>query len=137
MSNENETTTNENETAQDIQDPGALPASISIENEIKTIVAEYNDEVRERYIDAEVNAKIDSRVALVKKAMGYLNTLRNDLRKLTPDDVKYDEAGKVVQSLFTKDSVEKRKKILERQGKIEKALGKALEKADYSELEKL
>ncbi len=114
-----------------------VPLSVVIQSEIKTKLLEQNPQVRESYIQQEVQAKVAQRVGLVQKAMVELATQRKELEKAKPDDVKYDVSGKIVQEFYSKEVIEKRKKFVERTAKVEKALTKALETGDYTELENL
>jgi hypothetical protein len=104
---------------------------------IKNRITEQNSSVRESYIEQEVQVKLTQRVELVKKAMIELSTQKKEVDKIKPDDVKYDLEGKVVQELYSKELIDKRKKSLEKSQKIEKALTKALSEADYTELENI
>lgn len=74
---------------------------------------------------------------LVKKAMIELATQKREMDKIRPDDVKYDLDGKLVQELYSKELIDKRKKSSEKSQKVEKALTKALVEADYTDLENI
>ena len=73
----------------------------------------------------------------MKKAMIELATQKREMDKIRPDDVKYDLGGKLVQELYSKELIDKRKKSSEKSQKVEKALTKALVEADYTDLENI
>jgi len=110
---------------------------VEIQKEIKERLLTQNPSVREAYIDAEVKAKLVSRTETVKKAIVEIATQQKELQKLKPDLVSYGTDGKVAQEFFSKEAVDKRGKASERIQKIEKALTKAFDTADYSDLENL
>lgn len=114
-----------------------VSTSININSDIKAKLIEDNSQVRDLYITQVVQAKVIERVALVQKAMAELSSQKKELDKAKADDVKYDIEGKVIQEFYTKELIEKRKKINEKLSKVEKALSKALETADYSDLENI
>ena len=100
-------------------------------------ITEQNPSVRESYITQKVQFKLSQRVELVKKAMIELATQKREMDKIRPDDVKYDLDGKLVQELYSKELIDKRKKSSEKSQKVEKALTKALVEADYTDLENI
>lgn len=104
--------------------------------EIKNELLAQNGSVREAYIEKEVASKLATRVALVEKSFVELNNIKKELAKIKPD-VSYDESGKVAASYYTKDQVDAKKKANERYNKIEKAISKAFDTADYADLENL
>jgi hypothetical protein len=108
-----------------------------VQKDIKSRIVELNSTVRDSYVNAEVQAKLASRVELVKKAIVEVATLQKEIVKIKPDQVLYDCDGKVAQSLYSKELVEKRGKAYEKAEKIEKALSKAFDTADYTDLENL
>lgn len=118
-------------------EPVTRSVSSTIITTIKNRITEQNPRVRESYIDQEVQVKLSQRVELVKKAMIELGTQKKEIDKIKPDDIKYDFDGKVVQELFSKEVIDKRKKSMDRSLKIENALDKALIEADYTDLENI
>ena len=114
-----------------------ISAVSNVQKDIKLRIVELNDSVRDAYINAEVQSKLASRVELVKKAIVEVTNLQKEIVKVKPDNVLYDSKGAVAQELFSKEVVEKKNKAIERQEKIEKALAKAFDTADYTDLENL
>jgi rRNA processing protein Gar1 len=109
---------------------------INLHNEVKTRLVCINDSVREKYIEAEVSAKIVERVGLIKTAISKVVELEKEVKKVKPDQVACDIEGKVVQEYYSKDVAAKLKETKEKIAKLEAAITKAFEKADYSDLEK-
>jgi hypothetical protein len=109
---------------------------ISIHNEVKSRLVSTNDVVREKYIEAEVANKYVERVALVKSAVAKAVELDKEIKKAKPDQVLYDAEGGVVQEFYSKAVADKLKETKEKSAKLEAAIKKAFETADYSDLEK-
>lgn len=107
-----------------------------IAKEVKAELIDQNDVVRQAYINEEVNAKIASRVTLVRKAILELSNLKKDVLKIK-GSFQYDGDGNVIQEIYTKEEVDSKRKITDRSSKIETALSKAFNTADYSDLENL
>ena len=81
---------------------------------------------------------IDKRVSQVVQAFAELDKVEKELRKLNPDVIHYDKDGAPHAPAYSKAVFESRKKVLERQARLEKALEKALGDAqDYNELSSL
>ena len=81
---------------------------------------------------------IDKRVSQVVQAFAELDKVEKELRKLNPDVIHYDKDGAPHAPAYSKAVFESRKKVLERQGRLEKALEKALgDGQDYNELSSL
>ncbi len=109
---------------------------ISIQTEVKSRLVSDNQVVREKYIESEVSVKLTERVALVKSAVAKVVELEKELKKIKPDQLAYDADGKVVQEFFSKAVSDKLKETKEKIVKLEAAITKAFETADYSDLEK-
>lgn len=109
---------------------------ISIQTEVKSRLVSDNQAVREKYIESEVSAKLSERVTLVKSAVGKVVELEKELKKIKPDQIAYDADGKVVQEFYSKPIADKLKETKEKIVKLEAAITKAFETADYSDLEK-
>ena len=72
------------------------------------------------------------------QAFAELDKVEKELRKLNPDVIHYDKDGAPHAPAYSKAVFESRKKVLERQGRLEKALEKALGDAqDYNDLSSL
>jgi hypothetical protein len=110
---------------------------VEINKAIKERLLDENPKVRETYINQEVSNKITSRVALVQKAISKISELSKELLKVKPDNVFLDVEGKVISESYTKETLEKKKKAEEQITKLENAISKAFEKADYGDLENL
>lgn len=109
---------------------------ISIQQDVKSRLVSNNNVVREMYIQSEVTAKLNDRVALVKSAIAKVVELEKELKKTKPDQVACDADGKVVSELYSKATADKLKETKEKIAKLEAAITKAFESADYSDLEK-
>ena len=109
---------------------------VEIQKEVKSRLVVTNDVVREKYIDGEVAAKVVERVALLKNAVAKAIELDKEIKKAKPDQILYDENGGVVQEYYSKAVADKLKETKEKSAKLEAAITKAFETADYSDLEK-
>jgi hypothetical protein len=101
--------------------------------------------VKERVLAASPSIKnsviqsfVDKEVAKIETAIGtaitQLDVEKAELRKIKPDNTTFDENGKVVNSSYNKDTVEKLKAKREKVAKIEKAIQDALDGTDYSKV---
>lgn len=80
--------------------------------------------------DRTVKKRTDAVVAVVDK----IDSGERELRKLVADQVTYDEAGKKTGETFSKAVVESRGKVTQRTAKLRKALDKALDDGDFSDV---
>ena len=95
--------------------------------------AEVPQTVTNHYVDKE----IDSRVELTISAVDTLANLEKQLKKLRPDQEQYDAEGKLLVASYSKAKLEERKKIIERQERIETALRDVFENGAFEKLKKL
>lgn len=109
---------------------------VEIQKDIKTRLVSTNDVVREKYIEGEVASKVVERVALLKSAIAKAVEIDKEIKKIKPDQVLYDVNGAVVQEYYSKAVSDKLKELKDKSVKLEAAIIKAFETADYSELEK-
>lgn len=109
--------------------------------EIQVKVAEKvsgsNDTVKQLVIDKIANAEINVRVDLCVGAIDKIKELDKDIKKINPDQISLNEKGEEVAKSYSKTRYEEKKKKEEEKAKWEKALEKALEKGDYSDLKNL
>jgi hypothetical protein len=133
-----DTETPETPETQATEAPAVEKVSLFLEvgKEIKNELLAQNGSVREAYIEKEVASKLASRVSLVEKAFVELSNIKKDLAKIKPTQ-SFDLDGKVTAESYTKDQVDAKKKATERYNKIEKAITKAFDTADYTDLENL
>jgi len=97
-------------------------------------IAGSGDAVLERVAEHFADETIKKRVDQVKQAMTQLDNLERDLRKIKADQVAYDESGKVVHTLYSREKLEERKKLTQRIEKVQRAIDKALTKGDYGDI---
>ena len=86
--------------------------------------------VRNHYVEIEISARVKLTIA----AFDELKTISSNIKKIQPDSVAYDIEGKVVSSGFSKAKLDERKKLIERQEKLEKALESAFAEKPNFEL---
>lgn len=106
-------------------------------NIVKSRLLENNHLVREGYIDKQVQEKLNSRIALVEKAINSVASSIKELKKIKPDVTVYSPDGAPIQQGLSKELWENKKKITEKISKMEAALSKALNEGDYTKLEEL
>lgn len=108
---------------------------------LKTAVAErialFTPEIRERVIDALVEAELLSQEQAITKGYARLNDLKSDLQKINrPDLILYDRAGQPAgEGNYSKDRADKIRKLEENIGRWEAALAAAwgVDKTDEKE----
>ena len=95
--------------------------------------AEVPQTVTNHYVDKE----IDARVELTIRTIDALEDLQRQIKKLRPDQEVFDAAGSVVSSGYSKVKLEERKKLMERQERMEAALSEVFENGTFDKLKKL
>jgi len=96
------------------------------------------DHIKNAVVEHLAGEVIERRVAQVVQGFVELEKVEKELRKIKPDVVTFSEDGTASAPVYSKVAFENRKKHLERQGKLEKALEKALgEHQEYSDLSSL
>ena len=115
-----------------------VPAAVAIRIDVKGKVEEAQKAgtIRGRVVDQLVEEEISKRADLLAKVFAVREQTNRDLDKIRPDQVSYNDKGEKVSEFFSKAKFEERKKATERLGKIDKALDKALNEANYEELKK-
>lgn len=88
------------------------------------------DIVVESLVKTEVNRRAD---ALEKGLKLHEDTYR-ELRKVKPDQITYNLDGTKQSETYSKEAVENNKKLTEKLAKIEKAVVKATDENDWSDL---
>lgn len=99
-------------------------------------IATSGAKVTEIVIDKLANAEINRRVDMIAKAIGRLDTLKKEFKKINKPDTKYYTDGKPVETMSEKryQEIDKAKKAIER---IESCVNTALEKNDEESYKKL
>lgn len=97
---------------------------ISVAERVKSTV--FNDEVNKKFEDELVDREATRRAGALSIAWENIGKLHNDLRRLDkPDQVYYDNEGKIAQQLYTHVRNEELKKLRERIEKYERAFDHA------------
>ena len=124
----------ENETADLTKAESEFPDVLSALNKSVAVkIAGSTTQVVDSVVDQFVNQEINRRTEALFKAIVETNKLRDEFKKVKPDQVSYDETGKVVLESWSKAKLEERKKAQEAIKKKEKAIEKALA-GDFSQL---
>jgi len=115
------------------------PSHITLLSDAKNQVKAAHDSgaVRKAVVDAIANKRIEENVKLLIQGREKIEQQQRDFDKIKPDDTKYDETGKVVSELWSKEQLEKRNKARPPLEKTIKAFEKAMVQADYSDLKNL
>lgn len=91
--------------------------------------------VEEAVVDTLVDREKKRRSLAIVQVFDKRDTLINDLNKIRPKSDRFDEEGKPIGNpSFTKDEVEKRRKLKEQISKCENAINKAIDKQDYADV---
>ena len=109
-------------------------AGISVQQKIATQIAELAPSVEETVVNTLVERELAKRSEAVVQCMDTLAKLEGDLRKTKPDQVSFDNDGKIISESFSKSKFEEKKKLIDRIGKYTSAITKAIEKADFSDV---
>jgi hypothetical protein len=92
------------------------------------------DAVINQVVGHFVKKEQDRRADAVISAMDKLASYDRDLKKIKPDQVGFDLGGQKVSETYSKAKVDEMNKIKSATEKLEKALTKALENAEYGDL---
>ncbi len=95
---------------------------------LKAIAPKVVDKVVEALVEREVN----KRSAAVVEVFDKLRRLETDRKKLKPDLLQFNDAGEQTTAAWSKDSIDRRKKLDEQIKKHTNAIAKALDDGDYS-----
>ena len=120
------------------QEEKQLPIAISIANDVKENINGRNNEVKDRIIKDLADKIIIERTQLLSKVLEKRKEADKELKKINrPDQTQYDGNGKEIGSSYTKDLIDKIRKAREKLNRIDKAIKKAIEEANYEEIKKL
>lgn len=105
---------------------------------LKEKVGEYiinaSSSIFDGVVETLANEEIRKRTDLVLQTIKKINEIKSDLAKIKPDNTSYDIEGKILQQSYTKDTLEKKKKLTEHHDKLSNALDKAFNETDFSKL---
>ena len=108
--------------------------AISIAEKVAEQISGLGPSVEADVIEALVERESKRRSTALVDGIDKLAKLENELKRLKPDIVQYDEKGQIVSSTFSKARYDEMKKANEQIEKLTKAINKALEKEDFSDL---
>ena len=117
-----------------------LPSAVQLVNDVKSAISdkETNVSIRDRVVKQLVEQEVSRRASLLASALDKRREADKELQKIKPDTTFFDpSSNNWSQPCFSKNAFETRKKAQEKLDKIDKAIDKAVNDADYSELEKL
>lgn len=133
----------ENEEVVEEATPEATPSETTdkpkASREIRADVADrlksVGEPVRAAVTDILYGREEERRVDAVVKVIDEIETKERDLKKIDRGDIEHrDEEGRVVNSYYSKQRIEERKKLREEIGKLNGKLELALVKGDWSKL---
>jgi len=112
------------------------PIAVELRKEVKAKVeqAHQNNEIRERVVNHLTEVELERRATLLQSALDKRDEVYKELNKVRPDLVQYTEGGQVVNEFFSKEQSKKRKDATEKLNKIDRAIDKAVNDADYDGL---
>jgi len=112
------------------------PIAVELRKEVKAKVEQshQNNEIRERVVNHLTEVEVERRATLLQSALDNRDEVYKELNKVRPDLVQYTEGGQVVNEFFSKEQSKKRKDATEKLNKIDKAIDKAVNDADYDGL---
>lgn len=134
-------TENENVDAGESGEPeptGPLGHAQQLRQDINDAVKRLHDsgEVRNRIVQALSEKVIAERTEKLAKAFGRREQMSRDLNKIRPDIVGYNANGAKVSEAFSKAKLDELKKAKEELNRLDKAIGKAVDDADFEPLQK-
>lgn len=110
-------------------------AAAKLHQDVMAAITERSPSIRTAVVEHLVQEKLKERERAALTGLAKLKEARANYAKIKPAPAGYDDTGKPVAGLFTKEQIEERKKTDEQIKKLEQAIELALgEKADYSKL---
>lgn len=109
-------------------------AEHSVALKVAAAIAELSEPVEAQVVDALVTREINKRSEALVKAIDKLSSLELEQRRIKADIVLYDGKGKITSENWSKAKQEELTKHLEKIDKYTKAITKALEKQDFSDV---
>lgn len=115
------------------QTPAAPSHHVQFNSDLKQRIADNNPQVRELLLTDLTTEELVRRKGVIKAVIDKIDAKTKELKKLEGQgtqsfNAQGDKVGDVV---FTKDQAESLKKLREELGKLNSALGKALDEGDY------
>lgn len=106
----------------------------TVQKESKQKLKESGEQVLKEVIDSLVSKELVKRKEYINQALSKIDTLNKELKGYKPDNVLYDEAGKEIQSGWSKQNLDSKNKIIAKIDSLNNALEKSLNEGDYSKL---
>lgn len=110
--------------------------SSQISEAILSKIAMDNHLIEEQIVEEKATAVLQRRKQLAVKAMESIASLQETFNNMQPEEVS-DEEGKTVWKGYNKHATAERKQTKSRIAKLEEALAKALNNAEWKDLEEL
>jgi hypothetical protein len=122
------------------QDPklGQVAHAVKLRKDVQARVAELHKsgEVRDRIVKALTEAIIAELTVKLKRAVEKREQMQRDLYRLKPDQVVLDVKGVRMFEGYSKAKLEELKKGREEMAKLDRAIGQAIDEANYEPLQK-
>ncbi len=116
----------------------STPTASAISLLLASVASVTADQVRQKVVDTLTTAELDKRSTAVLKGLELFKEAQKENAKASKPDVQqFDIKGVVTSSSYSKPAAEAAKKAGEKLTKIENALNKAIESADFSKLYEL
>ena len=99
------------------------PVAVELREEVKGQIdsAQTDGKIRQTVVEQLAKVEIDRRVDLLSKALAVRNDVSEQLEKVKPDIVHFDEKGNEASKFFSKAKTDERGKLQKRLGKIDKS----------------
>jgi len=110
--------------------------AVELKKEVKAQVelSSTNGTIRGMVVAQLVEVEVGNRGALLKDALDLRDNLFKDFNKVKPDQVSCDSSGKVVHEFFSKSQAKQLADATGKLNKIDGAINKAVNNADYENL---
>lgn len=132
--------TDENVNQNENQDetPPQDPVAIILSGETKAAVekAQNDGEIRRRVVESFAEEEINRRANLLTRALQARDAKYKEIQKLKPDNVFFNENGEQTSATWSKDALKKMQEAKKQLNKMDNAINKAVNNADYSGLQK-
>ena len=111
--------------------------TLQVVERISQRIAEISPAVVDAVVEHLVAVEVKKRTEAIVKGLEKLDLLEQEQAKFWPDQISYDQAGKVVAETYSKARIEARNKNQENISKLTAALNTALQAGDMRPLAKI
>lgn len=106
----------------------------SLQMKVAESIANLGPQTEDKVVDVLVQRELTKRSDGLVQAIDKLSKMENEFKKMKPDVATFDDKGNKVSEYYSKTLTDQRKKHTEQTEKLKKAINKALETGEFSDV---